>query len=43
MAKATETDTLPQTASSVPMIAFAGAISLLLALTMSVFARRERA
>jgi LPXTG-motif cell wall-anchored protein len=43
VAKAIETDTLPQTASSVPMIALAGAIALLLALTMRVFTRRERA
>jgi hypothetical protein len=40
VAKTTRTDTLPQTASSIPMIALAGAIALLLAGTMSVFARK---
>jgi len=43
VAKAIETDTLPQTASSVPMIALAGVMALLLALSMSVFSRRRRA
>jgi len=38
----TDTGTLPQTASSIPMIALAGAMALLLAGTMSVFARKGR-
>jgi len=42
VAKTTETETLPQTASSLPMIALAGAMALLLAGTMSVFARKGR-
>jgi LPXTG-motif cell wall-anchored protein len=42
VAKTETTETLPQTASSLPMIALAGAIALLLAGTMSVFARKER-
>jgi len=41
VAKAIETETLPQTASSVPLIALFGVIALLLAATMGVFARRR--
>ena len=43
VARSTETDTLPQTASSVPMIALGGVMALLLAFSMSAFSRRRRA
>jgi len=41
VAKAIETETLPQTASSLPLIALFGVIALLLAATMGIFARRR--
>jgi len=41
VAKAIEPETLPQTASSIPLIALFGVIALLLAATMGVFARRR--
>jgi len=40
VAKAIETETLPQTASSLPLIALFGVMALLLAGTMGIFARR---
>jgi hypothetical protein len=39
VAKAIETETLPQTASSVPLIALIGVIALLLAATIGIFTR----
>jgi len=39
VAKAIETETLPQTASSLPLIALFGVIALLLAATVGIFAR----
>ena len=41
VAKAIETETLPQTASALPLIALFGVIALLLAATMGIFARRR--
>ena len=43
VAKSIETNTLPQTASSVPMIALGGVMALLLAFSISTFSRRRRA
>lgn len=43
VAKTAETDTLPQTASYIPLIALAGMIALVLAMTMGLYARRRRA